>query len=281
MHSHTWILEHLSDDDLRFLVRALVTRRDDHEHVVEVLRDKPDLVDIMLEDPALFERLWGDAEALNTVSPYLFFSAALRQVRREMRGSSPTFEFDEDDSRYPVFDGAEVRAFLSDPARRHYLVELLVSFTRGYSQGQGGSPEKRTMKWRFGHLDLAALERLQTIVEPADRFAVDRRIGDLSLFMAGACVSSEAKPLIQELARQVGIPLEGSSLRESVEALEEHGRRAYLRVSQHPIAIRTGQSALFQVLANEIHLARKALNHLHLHYMPPLPGLAAPLMGTG
>src|SRR5271169_6832645 len=53
---------HLSESDLRFLVETVATNRRDYDHVTTLIRDKEDLLEPMLEDPKLTERLFRDEE---------------------------------------------------------------------------------------------------------------------------------------------------------------------------------------------------------------------------
>jgi hypothetical protein len=62
---------HLSESDLRFLVETVATNRRDYDHIVSLIRDKEDLLESMLDDPKLTERLVRDEEALMCISPYM------------------------------------------------------------------------------------------------------------------------------------------------------------------------------------------------------------------
>jgi len=55
---------HLSESDLRFLVETVATKRRDYDHMVNLIRNKEDLLEPMLEDPKLAERLFRDEETL-------------------------------------------------------------------------------------------------------------------------------------------------------------------------------------------------------------------------
>jgi hypothetical protein len=67
---------HLSESDLRFLVETVATNRRDYDHVTNLIRDKEDLLEPMLEDPKLTERLFRDEEALVRVTPHMPFFGA-------------------------------------------------------------------------------------------------------------------------------------------------------------------------------------------------------------
>ena len=55
---------YLSESDLRFVVETVATRRRDYDHIVDLVRDKEDLLGPMLEDPKISERLFREEEAL-------------------------------------------------------------------------------------------------------------------------------------------------------------------------------------------------------------------------
>jgi len=61
----------LSKSDLRFLVESVATSRRDYDHIVNLIRDKEDLLEPMLEDPKLLERLFHDQETFVRISPHL------------------------------------------------------------------------------------------------------------------------------------------------------------------------------------------------------------------
>jgi hypothetical protein len=42
---------HLTESDLRFLVETVATSRRDYDHIVNLIRDKEDLLEPMLKDP--------------------------------------------------------------------------------------------------------------------------------------------------------------------------------------------------------------------------------------
>ena len=47
----------LTEADLKFVVETVATKRRDHDHIIGLVRDKDDLLEPMLEDPKLAERL--------------------------------------------------------------------------------------------------------------------------------------------------------------------------------------------------------------------------------
>src|ERR1700688_4062380 len=75
---------HLSESDLRFLVETVATNRSDYDHIANLIRDKEDLLEPMLDDPKLTERLFREEEALVRVTPHMLFSVLLRRLRSEL-----------------------------------------------------------------------------------------------------------------------------------------------------------------------------------------------------
>ena len=69
---------HLTESDLRFVVETVSTNRRDYDQIVDIVRDKEDLLEPMLEDPRLTHRLFREEEALVLISPRLLFSILLR-----------------------------------------------------------------------------------------------------------------------------------------------------------------------------------------------------------
>src|SRR6185437_6384922 len=121
---------YLTDSDLRFVVETVATKRRDYDHIVDLIRDKEDLLDPMLEDPRLSERLFREAEALIRVSPHMLFSIFLRRLRRELEKEAYILEVNTKGKRIPIFEGPAVAEMLSEREVRDYLVEMLCSFVR-------------------------------------------------------------------------------------------------------------------------------------------------------
>ncbi len=120
----------LSESDLRFLVESVATSRRDYDHIVNLIRDKEDLLEPMLEDPKLLERLFHDQETFMRISPHLLFSVLLRRVRKELEKEAYVLEPDSKGKRIPVFEAPAVAEMLSHKRTRDYLAEMLSSFAR-------------------------------------------------------------------------------------------------------------------------------------------------------
>jgi hypothetical protein len=85
---------HLSETELRFLVETVAIGRRDYDHVVNLVRDKEDLLEPMLEDPKLVQRLFQNEETFVRVSPHFLFTVLLARVRRELEKEAYILEMD-------------------------------------------------------------------------------------------------------------------------------------------------------------------------------------------
>ena len=154
---------HLTDADLRLLASvadaAASTGQGSDAGAADAsrLRGDPEALLRLLEHPGMFRAVLGaqDAAAGWTVaaSPFLVFAALVQQAAAELASMDHVPERTGLRQRVPVFDAPALRDFLSEPARRLFLAELLASFTRvasgRYRVRVGGRMRTR----RFSELD--------------------------------------------------------------------------------------------------------------------------------
>src|SRR3984893_8819095 len=176
---------HLSESDLRFLVETVATNRRDYDYVVNLIRDKEDLLEPMLDDPKLTERLFRDEEALVRVTPHMLFSVLLRRLRSELEKEAYVLDVDTKGKRIPVFEGSAVAEMLSDKQTRDYLAEMLSSFARTNSGIIYWKERGTWHKRRFSDIDLDDMVELTRIIDPEMRPALYKRIADIALFLSG------------------------------------------------------------------------------------------------
>src|SRR5260370_21654921 len=112
---------HLTESDLRFLVETVATSRRYYDHIVNLVRDKEDLLEPMLEDPKLTERIFREEEALVRISPHLLFSVLMRRLRKELDKEAYILDVDTKGKRIPIFESPAVAEVLSDKKVRDYL----------------------------------------------------------------------------------------------------------------------------------------------------------------
>lgn len=213
--------ERFTDEDLRFVADTVGAGSAAEAPVY--LRARPDLLDVMLEDDRLVDRLLGDEQALLRVSPRLVFSVLLRRVVRDLHQKSYTVERTADET-IAVFDATQVRRFVAEPAIWQYLVSMLTSFVRNESVTVLVRRRDHYVRRRF---NTSSLEDMIDLSGLADRLSaplgdavpwIFRRIGDIALFQSGIFPRSlgwTARP-----GRERAIP-------RTLASYEEHGRRFY------------------------------------------------------
>jgi hypothetical protein len=250
----------LSESDLKFVVETVATERRDHDHIVELLRDKPDLLEPMLEDRKLTERLVSEQDAFVRVSPYLLFSALLRRVWRDVEGQTFVLERDARGKHIPVFDAPRIAELLGEPALREYLIEMLCSFVRT-NTGVLYFKERGTWRKRkFSDLDMDDMIALCHLVEPSWKPRLYRRIADIALFLTGI-YPDHAGLFVQWRQNR-------AAHRRTLPDYEREGRRFYSVAAREPEP--PWNAAVFEALAEKFDLARKALNALSDRYLEPL-----------
>lgn len=248
----------LTESDLKFVVETVATRRRDHDHIIDLLRDKDDLLEPMLEDSKLAERLINDLEILVRVSPYLMFSVLLRRVRRDLEGRSFVLERDARGKRIPIFAAAQAGELLGDPPLREYLTEMLCSFVRTnvavlYRQ-EGRTWQKR----KFSDMDMDDMMALCQLVGSELKPRFYKRIADIALFLTGI-YPDHASAFVRKPRSQDW---------RLVPDYEREGRRFYTLAARE--AEPAGPASVLEQLAEKFTLAREALNTLSDHYLKPL-----------
>ncbi|MHB1417150.1 MAG: hypothetical protein ACYC1C_18040 [Chloroflexota bacterium] len=256
----------LSDGDLRFVVETVATQRSDHEHVIDLLRDKPDIIDRMLEDDNLFRRVMGDEDALLRVSPWLLFTVLVRRAAREMAGAKFTIERFGATERIPVFDGERVVSLIREPSVRDYLAEVLASFVRTDSTTVYYKYRRHYRRRTFSDIDVDDMIALAGGVAEEFRFPFYRRIGDICLFIAG--VFPEHVPSDYGAGSAIRVPTRRVGRRQRVLTdYEVEARRFYDLAAAHPAAGEAGLEYVLKTLAGNFALAVKPLNFITDRYI--------------
>lgn len=259
------LLEHLTDEDLRVLAAMAGTGTDRAGE----LRRRPDAVLELAGRPELFDRIYRDTPGLAGVSPFLAFLVAVEAAGRELAGTAYLAERSSARQRVPVFDTPRLRDFLADPMRRLFLAELLASFVRV----AGGRFWTRTGRgWRaqrYSELDPVRLAEAAEQVPAAHRPGAYRRLGDVSLFLAGVFPDYAQRYAFgpfdtDRLLRAAGIAGQGELA--PIQLLEHLGTRWYRRAFElAPVA--TAQLLVVAQVADRFQDARRVLNHIADRYL--------------
>jgi hypothetical protein len=248
---------HFTDEDLRFVAETVGGDRCTPAEAPTVLRERGDLLDVMLEDDRLAHRLLGDEQALLRVSPRFVFSVLLRRVVRDLRERPYTLERTPAET-VAVFDAPRVRRFIAEPAIWSYLVAMLTSFIRTEYVTLWLQRGEHFIRRRFSTTSLQDMLDLSGLVGEEDAPPVFRRIADIALFQSGIFPDSlrGIKPG-SALGR-------ARAVSPTLESYEEHGRRFY-RLAARPQAGPEGR--VLEALADEFPTARKTLELLSDRYL--------------
>ena len=249
----------------------------------------------LLGDPRVFEVVFGWTDASSPprpgqavpVSPFLTFAVAVHRSATELASVGHVAERTGPRQRVPLFDAPALREFLGSPARRLFLAELLASFTRvasGRYRVRGGG---RTRTRRFSELDPVRLAGLLDGVPDAEKPGVYRRLGDVSLFLAGVFpdyatlygVGPASVARLLRAAQVTGAERERLATAPAIELLEQLGARWY-RAACGLAPVRTARLDVVADVAGRFQQARRVLNHIadrylfaaeHPWFAPPAP----------
>ena len=272
---------HLTDSDLKLLAGAGPAAQP--EAGAGWLRSDPAAIPGLLGDPQVFEAVFGWAEVgarprpgeMAPVSPFLTFAVAVHRSAAELESLGHVAERTGPRQRVPLFDAPALREFLGSPARRLFLAELLASFTRvasGRYRVRGGGGRMRTR--RFSELDPVRLAGLLDDVPEAERPGVYRRLGDVSLFLAGvfpdyATLYGVGPAGVARLLRAARVPAaqhEQLAAVPAIELLEQLGARWY-RTACGLAPVRTARLDVVAEVADSFRQARRVLNHIADRYL--------------
>ena len=249
---------HLSDHDLRFVAETAWAEQGGAALTPDYLRAREELLDVMLEDDRLVQRLLGDEQVLLRVSPRLVFSVLIRRVSRDLNQRPYTLERTPAET-VAVFDAPRVRRFIAEPAIGNYLVEMLSSFVRTETVTVWVRRGARYHRRRFSTLNLEDMVELAGLVGDEESRTVFRRIADVALFTSG--IFSD---FLRRRRREVPAARRVRAIPQTVETYEEHGRRFY-RLAAGPEA--GPQGRILVTLADEFPMARKSLEILSDRYL--------------
>jgi hypothetical protein len=266
--------EHLTAADLRVLAAAAGIG---DETAAKRVAGDPAYIERLLADPRVFDAIFGGSGEVVLVSPFLAFCVAVHRTVADLSAASHLPERSGLRQLVPVFDTPELRDFLESAQRRLFLAELLASFTRvasGRYRVPGGRPGTGPRSRRFSELDPVRLAGLLDVVPEESRPGVYRRLGDVSLFLAGVfpdySVTHALGPVdVSRLLRSARVPsAERAGLTDApaLDLLEYLGARWY-RAALAAAPVRTARLAVVAEVADRFRQARRVLNHLADRYL--------------
>lgn len=285
--------DYLTQADLRLLARAVGASA---AAVAELAGDAA-AIEGLLADPRVFSAVLGAPsptsaapEVLVLASPFLAFGVAVHRAVADLADMDYLPERSGLRQRVPVFDTPELRDFLGSAERRLFLAELLASFTRVASgryrvpsrwgdsgpgaPGQGAGSGGRSRTRRFSELDPVKLAGLIEVAPEESRPGIYRRLGDVSLFLAGMFPDYSAMhafgPVdVSRLLRSARVPAgdrDGLAAAPALDLLEYLGARWY-RAALATAPVRTARLDVVGEVAERFRQARRVLNHLADRYL--------------
>ena len=279
--------DHLSDADLDLLTAVARHGASPPAAAATALRRRPEQIPALLTDPLLARAVFGPGDATagpaglaSLASPFLVFAVAVQVAAAELESIDHVPERLGPRQRVPLFDGPQLRDFLSSPARRLFLAELLASFTRnrdGHYHPQGAAPGSPggtqpgalRRQRRFSELDLPRMAGQLDEIPEADRPGVYRRLGDVALFLTGVFPDYAAAHALgpvnaARLLRSAQIPLqhrEELATAPVIDLFEYLGAQWY-RAAWAMAQARTSRLAVVAEVADRFRQARRVLNHI-------------------
>ena len=249
-----------TESDLRFVAETIASSPQKREEALRVLRERSDLLEDLLENPRIFDRIWREEETLVRISPYLLFHILLRQVRRFLHERLYVYEVGTRGERLPVFEAPQVAELLEDREVLDYLAHMLASFARTQSGviywEEGGHWRKR----RISDIDMDDMIFLARLVEPALRPLLMKRVADIALFLSG--IYPEHASLF--IAR----PKTAFTAKRTIRDYENEGTTFYRIASEQLDDPRMQRTC--RRLSESFTLARRALNTLSEEYLARL-----------
>jgi hypothetical protein len=292
-------LEHLNDADLKFLAAA--SHAGGTDGLLALLQDSPQQLQVILESDEVYRALFaardestsqgmdatepqgfgaiGYQEAMLRASPFLIFSVLLSRAHHDLENAAFVHEWVGPAQRVPVFEVASLRQFSAPSNHRLFLAELLASYTRVASGSFWVHTARGWRRRRYSELDLMRLIELLEIVPEAERGALFRRLGDLSLFLTGVFPDYTGSRLFRPMQRK---RLKGAVTGGKVKAgngdnddssgidfLESIGSASYRQASAEVERVGGSGTALRDISA-AFTQARRVLNFMTDRYLFPL-----------
>jgi hypothetical protein len=257
-------LQDLSEADLSFVVKTIVDKRQDHDYICDLLKDKPDLVEIMLENEKLFERVNEEEDIFLKISPFLLFTILIQQTEREMGKKSYMLEIVGHREQIPIFDAKDSVTLIQNKDMRNYLARMLASFTKVDSTTVVYRARGLTYQRHFSELDFDNVLELAGLVELPYRYDFYKRLADISLFITGIF------PEYLQGSEEGNSPFPEKHMGHSERTLhdyEKEGRQYYDLASTYDEAREQGLDHVLSQLAENFTIIRKPLNYLAANLM--------------
>jgi hypothetical protein len=253
--------------DLLFLIETLMPGRKDKEGIADRIQGDERLIEAMLDDERLFQRLMAEEEILLWVSPWLFFTVLLRRVRQDLEREAFTVERRHLQKVF-LFDIDRVIELLEQESVRDYLATLLASFTRIQSATVPIRMRKGVWRrYRVSELNVESMMGYCEILDEPFRFEPYRRTADACLFLSGIFPEYIEAQYRYPLSGQLR-PQARARICKSLEDYEAYGQAFYQLAAEHERAKVEGLEDVLATLSENFILAEKPLVFIVGRYLP-------------
>ena len=237
---------------------AAACGRDIEDLTLELAR-RPWALHDLLSEPELIESVAGSDELEVCASPFVFFAVMTRLAADHLLTSSYVNDWVGPRTRLPVFDVEPVQEFVAAPGRVLFMARLLTSMVEPVwlpVPASAGNP------WD--------LVEWISVLDEDDRGILLRRVGDVSLYMAGVHADALGHGLVShDKAERVGMALHMSddeihelcdpaSPTPGLDALERVSARSYQECRRST----TPTPPVISDIAERMNAARRFLTHL-------------------
>jgi hypothetical protein len=231
------------------------------------LARRPWSIHDLLSEPELVESVLESESITDAPAPFVLFAVLTRLAADDLLTSSYVNDWAGPRSRLPVFDIEPVQEFVAAPGRGLFGARLLASMV---DPASAHVPSYGCDPW-----DL--VEWLGAVSDN-ERALVLRRVGDLSLYIAGVHADAIGNGVLShDKAESVGTALgmtsdeilelsDAGSPTPGLDALELVGARSYQVARRDTATV----PPVVSDIAERIHAARRFLNHLADGYLCPI-----------
>lgn len=127
-------LEHLSDKDLLFLIENYVTKRQDHQHIANLIKGDEDIIAQMVDSDRVFEKVMHKGNLILHTSPYFLFTLLVRRVFGQKKDDKDFIddvvaELNNTEHTYP-WNRSKVIRILNSTGVSNYLANMLAIFVQ-------------------------------------------------------------------------------------------------------------------------------------------------------
>lgn len=176
-------LKHLSDKDLLFLIENYVTRRQDHEHIAELIKGDEDIISRMIDSDQVFEKVMHKQDKILQASPYFLFTLLMRRIFKIKKDDIDFIddvveELNKTGYSYP-WNRSKVINLLNNTDVSNYVANMLAKFIQTSQIYKIGKDEEKQYRYI---IDM--VEEIQ-YSDDARRFYIYCHIGNYTLFFTG------------------------------------------------------------------------------------------------